>query len=113
MAYLGYRAQLPVWSSPGLVLPPQTFGSEQAWLTYAALFVDSLMAYKSRLDAELVPIEMAGQLPMDMVQYTRLFGATRLPGPSKDTQSYTDSDYILVSHHGNVRSSPARKLLPS
>ena len=37
------------------------------------------------------------------MQYTQLFGATRLPGPSSDSQTVDNiSDYIIVMHNGNA-----------
>lgn len=110
MAYLGYRTGLPVFSSPGILMPPQNFAnSEKKWLTYAARVVEAALIYKSQLDAGLVPIEKSGDLPMDMIQYTRLFGATRLPGPQKDTQVYSSkSDFITVAHRGNVNKTKLR-----
>jgi len=104
MAYLGYRSPLPIWSSPGVILPPQEFShSEDKWLTYAAKFVHGALDYKTRLDSGTVPVEMSGQQPMDMAQYYRLFGASRIPGASKDSQSViVNSNYCIVAHKGNV-----------
>ena len=41
MAYLGYRAPLPVWSSPGIIMPPQDFSnSDEKWLSFTARLVE-------------------------------------------------------------------------
>ena len=103
MAYLGYRDPLTVWSNPGIVLPPQQFGNnEDKWLRHAAKIIDAALNYKFRLDNGTIPVEMSGKFPMDMNQYYKLFGATRIPGSPKDSQQfYPDSNYIVVVHHGN------------
>ena len=68
MAYLGYRAPLPVWSSPGIIMPPQDFSnSDEKWLSFTARFVEGILDYKRQLDAGLVKVEMSGTSPMDMV----------------------------------------------
>ena len=104
MAYLGYRAPLPVWSSPGIIMPPQDFGnSEENMLKFTSRLVEAVIEYKDLLDQGLVPVEMSGKSPMDMIQYYRLFGANRNPGPDKDSQKIIpDSDRFLVSSNGNV-----------
>lgn len=104
MAYLGYRSPLPIWSSPGLVLPPQDFAnSETKWLAFASKFIHGALDYKTMLDEGTVPVEMSGKQPMDMIQYYRLFGATRIPGATKDGQRVTgNSDYGIVAHNGHV-----------
>ena len=72
MAYLGYRAPLPVWSSPGIIMPPQDFSnSDEKWLSFTARLVEGILDYKRQIDAGLVKVEMSGTLPMDMVQYTQ------------------------------------------
>ena len=104
MAYLGYRDPLTVWSNPGIVLPPQQFdNNDEIWLRHAAKIIDAALNYKSRLDNGTIPVEMSGKFPMDMNQYYKLFGATRIPGSPKDCQQfYPDSNYIVVVHRGNV-----------
>lgn len=104
MAYLGYRSPLPIWSSPGVILPPQEFNnSQEKWLTYAAKFIQGATDYKARLDEGTIPVEMSGTQPMDMIQYYRLFGATRIPGAIKDSQRVNEnSTHCIVAHNGNV-----------
>ena len=104
MAYLGYRDPLPVWSSPGIIMPPQHFDhSAEKWLAFAAKFVQAAMDFKHQLDLGRIPIDMSGARPMDMRQYYRLFGATRIPGPEKDGQILTEeSTYAMVAHQGHV-----------
>ena len=104
MAYLGYRAPLPVWSSPGIIMPPQNFGDmEDKRLQFTARFLEAVLIYKSQLDEGLVQVEVSGKEPMDMIQYFRLFGATRLPGSTRDTQRFCpQSHHFLLLHQGNV-----------
>ena len=69
MAYLGYRAPLPVWSSPGIIMPPQDFSnSDEKWLSFTARLVEAVLDYKKKIDADLVKVDMSGSLPMDMVR---------------------------------------------
>ena len=93
-----------VWSNPGIVLPPQNFGnSEDKWLQYAAKLVHAAMDYKSRLDVGTIGVEMSGKAPMDMQQYYKLFGASRISGSPKDIQQFKPkSTYAVVIHNGNV-----------
>jgi carnitine O-acetyltransferase len=104
MAYLGYRSPLPVWSSPGFVLPPQQFANnEYKWLAYAAKLISGALDYKTKLDEGTIPVELNGQQPMDMIQYFRLFGATRQPGEVKDQAKVcNNSRFAIVAHRGNV-----------
>ena len=104
MAYLAYRDPLPVYSNPGIALPPQHFAnSEVKWLQYAAKFVDAAIDYKCRLDSGTIPIEMSGKFPMDMQQYYKLFGSTRISGSPKDIQQIIPtSTHAIVVHNGNV-----------
>ena len=68
MAYLGYRAPLPVWSSPGIIMPPQDFSdSDEKWLSFTARLVEAVLDYKRKIDNDLVKVDMSGSLPMDMV----------------------------------------------
>ena len=69
MAYLGYRAPLPVWSSPGIIMPPQDFSnSDEKWLSFTARLVEAVLDYKRKIDTDLVKVDMSGSLPMDMVR---------------------------------------------
>ena len=102
MAYLEYRDPLCVWSSPGLVLPPVNFRSPNDWLSFVAKFTCAALEYKQKLDTFEIPIDMSGKNAMDMRQYYQLFGATRIPGQSKDSQKVNDkADYVSVVYHGH------------
>ena len=47
---------------------------------------------------------------MDMMQYYRLFGTTRIPAEGKDKMSFNpDSKHIVVLHRNHVRSSQGMK----
>ena len=36
------------------------------------------------------------------MQYTQLYGATRIPGSIKDNQTVCNNDYAIVMHRGNA-----------
>lgn len=102
MAYLEYRAPLPVWSSPGLCFPKQHFKDKSAFLTFAAKMVAGVLDFKIMLDSESLPVETMGKQPLDMQQYYKLFGTTRVPCANRDTLHFNhNSDYIVVAHNGN------------
>ena len=67
-----------------------------------AEFTCAALEYKHKLDSFEIPIDMSGKSPMDMRQYYRLFGATRIAGQFKDSQVVNDkADYIVVAYHGH------------
>lgn len=46
---------------------------------------------------------MMGKYPLDMAQYTKIFGTCRIPGLTRDTLSYnTSSKHIIVMHNNHV-----------
>ena len=52
---------------------------------------------------EALPVETMGGSPMDMMQYYRLFGTTRIPAEGKDKMSYNpNSKHIVVLHRNHV-----------
>ena len=54
---------------------------------------------------QALPVETMGGSPMDMMQYYRLFGTTRIPAEGKDKMSFNpDSKHIVVLHRNHVRS---------
>jgi carnitine O-palmitoyltransferase 2 len=45
---------------------------------------------------------LAKAFPLDMSQYDRMLGSTRIPQPGRDKLvTYEDSRHILVIHNGN------------
>ena len=52
-----------------------------------------------------------GGSPMDMMQYYRLFGTTRIPAEGKDKMSFNpDSKHIVVLHRNHVRTKNCVKI---
>ena len=52
-----------------------------------------------------------GGSPMDMMQYYRLFGTTRIPAEGKDKMSFNpDSKHIVVLHRNHVRTKHSVKI---
>jgi len=97
MAYLGYRDPVTVWSSPGIVWPIQTFTSNKDRIRFAARATAGALDYKIAVDNQTIPVEMQGTKPLDMQQYFKVFGTTRLPGtPLDKLVFYPDSKHIIV-----------------
>lgn len=93
-----------VWSSPGIVWPRRDFNAVEDQLDYAARVVAGLIDFKKIIDVQVLPVETMGPDPMDMAQYFRLFGTTRIPGEKADTQSFNSSSrHIVVMHNNYVR----------
>ncbi len=104
LAYLKYRSTVVVWSSPGIVWPKRQFKSTDEQLQYAASVIGGLVDFNIMLGKQAIPVETMGKAPMDMVQYYRLFGTTRIPGETQDTLSFnSDSKHIIVMHNNHVR----------
>ena len=102
MAYLGYRDPVIVWSSPGIVWPSQAFPDPQHWLRFAARVVAGALDYKIAVDEQSIPVDRQAGKPLDMQQYFKVFGTTRMPGAPSDTQSFhPESRHIVVIHQGH------------
>jgi len=97
MAYLAYRDPVIVWSSPGIVWPTQTFQDKGEMIKFAAKAVAGALDYKIAVDNQTIAVEMQGGKPLDMQQYFKVFGTTRLPATPLDTQSFNpNSKHIVV-----------------
>jgi len=102
MAYLAYRDPVIVWSSPGIVWPTQKFEDEKAMVRFAAKAVAGALDYKISVDNQAIPVEMQGGKPLDMQQYFKVFGTTRLPAMPIDTQSFNpESKHIIVIYNNH------------
>merc|ERR1719334_2568427 len=107
MAYLGYRDPVIVWSSPGIVWPQQSFEDPSEMLKFAAKAIAGALDYKISVDNQSIPVEMQGKKPLDMQQYFKVFGTTRLPSAPLDTQSFNpDSKHIVVILKNNFFKMP-------
>jgi len=97
MAYLGYRDPVIVWSSPGIVWPTQVFQDKKEVIKFAARSVAGALDYKIAIDNKTIPVDMQGVKPLDMQQYFKVFGTTRMPSIPLDTQSFNpESKHIIV-----------------
>ena len=109
-AYLTYRDPVVVYSSPGIVWPKQDFKEKDDQLEFASRILDGILDYKAILDKGCLPVEMMGKSPMDMGQYYKIFGTSRMPGKDKDSLSVNfNSKHIVVIHNNNVSGSTQRK----
>jgi len=97
MAYLGYRDPVIVWSSPGIVWPTQEFEDKNDMIKFAAKAIAGALDYKIAVDNKTIPVEMQGGKPLDMQQYFKVFGTTRMPALPLDKQSFNpESKHIIV-----------------
>jgi len=102
MAYLGYRDPVIVWSSPGIVWPNQAFQDKAEMVKFAARAIAGALDYKISIDNQTIPVEMQGGKPLDMQQYFKVFGTTRMPDSPLDKQSFNpDSKHIVVIYKNN------------
>ena len=86
-------------------------GQADPQLGRAAGLIAAAVAYKLRLDAELIPPVMQRGRPLSMEQNKYLFSTTRIPGPVQDTvrapyqgpwPGPSPARHIVVFHRGNV-----------
>jgi hypothetical protein len=83
--YLGLRSSVAINSNPGAVTRTKGAFDVADQVGRAARIIVANVLFSQKVAAgELKPDEMRG-IPLDMRQYTRMFGATRLPQPGKDT----------------------------
>eukprot|EP00092_Neocalanus_flemingeri_P016041 GFUD01017361.1.p1 GENE.GFUD01017361.1~~GFUD01017361.1.p1 ORF type:complete len:687 (-),score=159.37 GFUD01017361.1:44-2104(-) len=102
MAYLGYRDPVIVWSSPGIVWPTQKFEDKKDMIKFAAKAIAGALDYKIAVDNQTIPVEMQGGKPLDMQQYFKVFGTTRMPAMPSDKQSFNpQSKHILVIYNNH------------
>ncbi|KAK3927111.1 Carnitine O-acetyltransferase [Frankliniella fusca] len=102
-SYLGYRSPVVVHSSPGLVFPLQKFNDVNDRLLYAARTIVGALNYKLMIDSGKIPQDKQGNNPLDMVQYSRIFGVNRAPNIPLDRLRFPDSScppkHIVVVHN--------------
>lgn len=103
-AYLSWRNSLLIHSNWFVLAGPiegiePIISFEEGWgkiqVERAAGFASSFLDYKDKLDrGEIVP-ETTKQGPLDMHQYSRMFGITRVPKP--------DCDILVGSHPASAQ----------
>ena len=102
MAYLGYRDPVIVWSSPGIFWPTQIFLDKGEMVKFAAKAIAGALDYKITVDNQTIPVEMQSGKPLDMQQYFKVFGTTRLPAIPLDKQSFNpNSKHVIVIYKNN------------
>ncbi|XP_034236677.1 carnitine O-acetyltransferase-like isoform X2 [Thrips palmi] len=104
-SYLGFRSPVVVHSSPGLVFPLQDFKDVNERLVYAARTIVGALNYKLLIDSGRVPQDKQGNNPLDMVQYSRIFGVNRAPHIPLDKLTFADPKcppkHIVVVHNNH------------
>ncbi|XP_026271805.1 carnitine O-acetyltransferase isoform X1 [Frankliniella occidentalis] len=102
-SYLGYRSPVVVHSSPGLVFPLQKFNDVNDRLLYAARTIVGALNYKLMIDNGKIPQDKQGNNPLDMIQYSRIFGVNRAPDMPLDRLRFADPNcppkHITVVHN--------------
>lgn len=105
-SYLEFRMPLVLYSSPGLVFPMKHFDSVDRQLRYAARLVAGALDYKQLIDTDSLPLETAGNDPLDMSQYYKIFSTCRIPRIPKDSLKFYGLEsnkprHITVCHNNH------------
>lgn len=99
-AYLEYRERTPINVSPAFLLEnePEHRGASQ--LDRAARLLSSTAAFVHSLRSGSLPVDKEGPNTICMHQYTKLFGAARLPVSGRDEMVFchTASHVVVLSH---------------
>lgn len=99
-AYLEYRERTPINVSPAFLLEnePEQRGASQ--LDRTARLLSSTAAFVSSLRAGTLPVDKEGSNVICMHQYTKLFGAARVPVSGRDELVYchTARHVVVLSH---------------
>ncbi|KAG7332125.1 hypothetical protein KOW79_003959 [Hemibagrus wyckioides] len=103
-AYLDSRMPVPVYTSPGVVLPQMHFQDRQGQIRFAAKLIAGVLDFKRMIDNETLPVEYLGGKPLCMDQYYKVLSSCRIPGPKKDTVvnhtiGKTPPTHITVVHN--------------
>ncbi|WP_174857624.1 choline/carnitine O-acyltransferase [Streptomyces lydicus] len=109
--YLGRRDRIALNANFFFLFQDPAPGQPQSQVERAAGLIAGAVAYKRRLDQELIPPVVQRGVPQSMVQNKYLFSATRIPGAQQDTvrSPYTDAwpgpsgaRHIVVFHRGTM-----------
>ncbi|XP_055585607.1 carnitine O-acetyltransferase-like [Uranotaenia lowii] len=97
-AYLEYRDPVIIYSSPGLVFPKLKYATVDDQLKDAARIVFGALLYKRMIDRNQIKPEMMGKAPLDMSQYSKIYGTCRIPGhPADSIEYHPGSSHIVVA----------------
>ncbi|KAK2840763.1 hypothetical protein Q7C36_012342 [Tachysurus vachellii] len=102
--YLDSRMPVPVYTSPGVVLPQMHFQDRQGQMRFAAKLIAGVLDFKKMIDSETLPVEYLGGQPLCMDQYYKVLSSCRIPGPKKDmvvnhAVGKTTPTHITVVHN--------------
>ncbi|CAD7085804.1 unnamed protein product [Hermetia illucens] len=107
-AYLSYRDPVTVFSSPGMAFPTRKFNSDEEYIQYAAQVTHAALSYKNLIDNDKLPVEKMGKAELDMSQYKKIFGTSRVPHLGTDQHKYNpNSKHIVVVHKNHFFEIPA------
>lgn len=102
-AYLGCRAPVTVFSSPGMTFPINKFKNDDEFIMYAAKMIMGLIKYKKIVDDGKIPIFRIGKNELDNSQFGAVYGTCRIPLKGIDDMSYNPkSDHVVVIHKNYV-----------
>lgn len=97
MRYLDNRLPTALCSSPSQMLSLEHFENENARLSYTARLIIAVASYKMLTDRGELPVK--GNIKRDMSQYSKIFGACRIPHPSRDEIEYhPHSEHIIIAY---------------
>ncbi|XP_062307811.1 carnitine O-acetyltransferase-like isoform X1 [Osmerus eperlanus] len=102
--YLDCRMPVPVYTSPGVILPRMHFQDRQGQMRFAAKLIAGVLDFKQLIDSDTLPIEYLGGKPLCMDQYYQVLSSCRIPGPKRDTVvnhtlGTTPPTHITVVHN--------------
>ncbi|KAK4880539.1 hypothetical protein RN001_008685 [Aquatica leii] len=101
-AYLGFRSPVVVYSSPGQSLPFQKFKTDDERLCYTAKLISAAASYRTLIVEKKIPVEKQGKFELDMNQYNKIFGTSRIPcAPIDGIQYYSDSEHIVIARRNH------------
>lgn len=103
-AYMEYRMPVVMYSSPGMVLPSQTFRTKEDQLTFASKVIAAALEYKALIDKNSIPLETMGKKPLDMSQYSKILCTCRIPGETRDSMAYFSAEspkHVVVAHNNH------------
>lgn len=103
-AYLNCRMPVPVYTSPGVILPRMHFQDRQGQMRFAAKLIAGVLDFKNLIDTDTLPIEYLGGKPLCMDQYYQVLSSCRIPGPKRDSvvnhaMGTTPPTHITVVHN--------------
>lgn len=95
-------------SNPGMVMPSQSFCSDEDWLQYAAKFIRGALQFKSQIDDESLEVEVLAGKQLCMTQYYKVFSSCRVPASKRDKlvcyppNKPNAPRHIVVQHNNQV-----------